>query len=257
MISDTHTELHALLEQGRVAAAAGDSFAARTAYRRAAEIDPACAMAWLGLGACATALVERRSCFARALELDPESEAARAGLAEVDAWLEQGLLLAPVARPAPRQSAPPTLSAVVAQAPALAPARPLAFAVAGLLCLLTMATLTMLGALIFTSVVGYVMAFIVGPLVGELMLRLVDWIKPWRGRAAQIALGAAVGLGGLAALAFGGTLLPAAGLPLTADTLAMAQAMGAANAASALLFHPAMVVFVGASVAGTVYRLKQ
>jgi hypothetical protein len=260
MISDTQTELQSLLEQGRVAAEAGDTLAARNAFRRAAELAPECAEAWRGLGASATVLSERRTYLARASELDPACAESRRGLAEIDAWLTQGRLIAPAPRRAELLPAalPPSLSAVVTNVPALAPGRMLSLVGAGLLCLLTMTMLTTVGALIFTSMLGYFMAFILGPLVGELMLRLADAMgRAQRGQLAQIILGAAVGVGGLLALALGGSLLPAIGLPLTADTIAMARSMGAADASTALLFHPAMAVFVGAAVAGTVYRLKK
>ena len=259
MISDTNTELDSLLKQGRAAAKAGDTLAARTAFRRAVEIAPSCAEAWRGLGHSASVLSERRACLARAAELDPACAESRRGIAETEGWLSQGMLIAPTPRrPEPHHAAPPSLSAVVAQAPALAPSLTVSLLGAGALCLLTMITLTMVGALIFTSVLGYVMAFILGPLVGELMLRMADALgKAQRGRPAQIVLGAAVGVGGLLALAVGGSLLPAIGLPLTADTIAMARSMGATTPADALLFHPGMAVFVGAAVAGTVYRLKK
>lgn len=257
MISETQTELESLLEQGRAATKAGDTMAARTAFRRAAAIAPECAEAWRGLGRSASVLSERRSHMARAAELDPTCAEARRALAEIDAWMAEGRLLVPL-RPAPQPAAPPSLSAVVASAPALTPRWKLGLVGAGLLCLLTMTMLTTIGALIFTSVLGYFMAFILGPLVGELMLRLADaTVRAQRGRFAQVVLGAAVGIGGLAVLVLGGSLLPAIGLPLTADTIAMARSMGAADASLALLFHPAMAVFVGSAVAGTVYRVKK
>jgi len=260
MISDTQNELQALLNQGRAAAKSGDTLAARAAFRHAAELAPDCAAAWRGLALATAALRERRALLDRARTLDPGCAETAAAVAELEGWLAEGRLIAPSSRSAAPVPAalPPSLSAVIAHAPALAPSRPVALVGAGLLCLLAMFTLTTVGALIFTSVLGYFMAFILGPLVGELMLRIADWMgKAERGRRAQIVLGAAVGVGGMLVLVLGGRLLPAIGLPLTADTIATAQAMGATTPAIALLFHPAMSVFVGAAVAGTVYRAKK
>lgn len=254
MATDTRTRLESLLEQGRAAADVGNSTVARTCFRRATEIAPECAPAWLGLAAVTAVLAERRDYLLRASALD--DAAARKLLDETDAMIAAGRLIA-VPERAPAEPAPPSLSALITHPPALARVGVASLLVAATVSLLTMVTLTMVGALIFTSLLGYFLAFVVGPLVGDLMQRLGDQLtRARRGRIMQAAFGTAVAVGGMAALILGGTLLPAIGLPIPSEAIAMARSMGAQSAATVLLFHPAMLVFVGSAVAGTVYRFK-
>src|SRR4051812_47256088 len=49
MTESTATEVQQLVQQGRAAALAGDTYAARTSFRRATELNPASADAWAGL----------------------------------------------------------------------------------------------------------------------------------------------------------------------------------------------------------------
>ena len=71
MTESTATEVQQLVQQGRAAALAGDTYAARASFRRATELDPACADAWAGLSGVVPILAEKREYLQRALELDP------------------------------------------------------------------------------------------------------------------------------------------------------------------------------------------
>jgi hypothetical protein len=91
-------ELHELLREGRAAALAGDTFAARTAFRRASELDATNADAWMGLSSVVPVLAEKRDYLQRALAIDPGNTETQASLAYVQRLLAQGLQLAPAQR---------------------------------------------------------------------------------------------------------------------------------------------------------------
>lgn len=88
-----------LVQEGRAAALAGDTFAARERFRRATELEPESAEAWFGLSGVVPILAERRACLQRALALDPGLAEAQICLADVERLLAQGLSLAPARRP--------------------------------------------------------------------------------------------------------------------------------------------------------------
>ncbi len=91
-------EIQQLVQEGRAAALAGDTFAARASFRRATELDPACADAWLGLSGVVPILAEKRDYLQRVLALTPESTEASASLRYVEKLLAEGLQIAPSRR---------------------------------------------------------------------------------------------------------------------------------------------------------------
>jgi len=98
MIEPATVEVQPILQRGRIAAIAGDTHSARTLFRRAAELDPACAEAWLGLSGVVPVLAEKRDCLQRVLALDPDNAEAQAGLRYVEQLLAGGLRIAPAQR---------------------------------------------------------------------------------------------------------------------------------------------------------------
>lgn len=82
---------HDLVEEGAAALAAGDSFTARLRFRAAAEQDPGCVEAWLGLSSITPVLCDRRAQLQRVLELCPAHEEAQRRLAEVEGLLARGV----------------------------------------------------------------------------------------------------------------------------------------------------------------------
>jgi hypothetical protein len=91
-------EIRQLVQEGRAAALAGDTFAARASFRRATELDPACADAWLGLSGVVPILAEKRDYLQRVLEITPDSTEASASLRYVEKLLAEGLQIAPSRR---------------------------------------------------------------------------------------------------------------------------------------------------------------
>lgn len=91
-------EVQQLVQEGRAAALAGDTFAARSSFRRATELDPACADAWLGLSGVVPILAEKRDYLRRVLEIAPDSAEATASLRYVEKLLAEGLQIAPSRR---------------------------------------------------------------------------------------------------------------------------------------------------------------
>lgn len=91
-------EARRLVQEGRAAAMAGDTFAARTAFRRATELDRSSADAWLGLSSAVPILAEKRDYLRRALELDPSNSDTQASLAYVEKLISEGLQIAPSQR---------------------------------------------------------------------------------------------------------------------------------------------------------------
>ena len=71
MTESTATEVQQLVQQGRAAALAGDTYAARGSFRRATELDPTSADAWAGLSGVVPILAEKHTYLQRALELEP------------------------------------------------------------------------------------------------------------------------------------------------------------------------------------------
>jgi hypothetical protein len=80
---------------------------------------------------------------------------------------------------------------------------------------------------------------------------------PRGGRAWQIAAGLGMLLGGIGAMALGGLLLPALGLPLPADAVQMAANSGVGSQPVAVLLNnPGLLIFLSSAVAATVYRMR-
>jgi hypothetical protein len=114
MTESIAAEVQQLVKEGKAAALAGDTFAARASFRRATEIDPACVEAWLGLGSVVPVLAEKREYLQRVLELDPANAEAQASLRYIEKLQADGLQLAPSKRREERNvsgDASPLLSA--------------------------------------------------------------------------------------------------------------------------------------------------
>lgn len=114
MTESISTEVQRLVQEGRAAALAGDTLAARTSFRRATELDPSNAEAWLGLSSVVPILAEKRAYLQRVLELDPGNAEAQASLDYVEKLQAAGLQLAPSRRSEERRAsgdASPLLSA--------------------------------------------------------------------------------------------------------------------------------------------------
>ncbi|GAB4174797.1 MAG: hypothetical protein Fur005_36690 [Roseiflexaceae bacterium] len=91
-------EAQELIEQGQAAALAGDTFAARSAFRRASELDQTNAEAWIGLSGVVPILSEKREYLRRALAIAPDHREARISLDYVEKLIGQGMQLAPTER---------------------------------------------------------------------------------------------------------------------------------------------------------------
>lgn len=275
MTSTTSSAFDAVLATARAAAHAGDSVRARRYFRNATELDQMRVEAWLGLAATSAVLSERRACYARALALDPACGEARESIAQIDTLLAAGLLIrpraapdpaaSPLATPRPAQPSTPTPSPVTAPRPAQpsrVPPRPRGrlggLIVVGLIGLITMALLTSLGIFVFTSFWGLMLAFLAGPSVSELILRLTA--RPRRGlggRPLLIINTLGMILGGFGAMAMGGLLLAAIGAPLPAEAVLLARRMGVGpEPALVLLNNPGLLVFVSSAVGATTFRLR-
>lgn len=270
MTTTTTAAFETMLETARAAAEAGDFTRARAYYRNAAEIDPSSCAAWLGMAGATAVLAERRALYGRALALDPACGAALEGIAEADALLAAGCLIvqraAPPAGPI-AQSEPPAPSGA-APAPredgegpigaAWRHRRGIGLALVALTGLATMWLLTSLGIFVLTSFWGFMLAFLAGPSVSELMLRLTARARTGlSGRPLQIAGALGMILGSVGAMALGGLLLAALGAPLPAEAVAMARDIGVGTApALVLLNNPGLLVFVSSAVGATVFRLR-
>jgi tetratricopeptide (TPR) repeat protein len=105
----TAADAAALVEEGRAALMAGDNFTARQRYRQALELNPDTIDAWIGLAGSVRPYREKRQHLQRALEIDPENREALAILAQVEARIAAGELLAPgpVREPPPPPPAEP------------------------------------------------------------------------------------------------------------------------------------------------------
>jgi hypothetical protein len=266
MTTAPHTALSEILEIARAAAAAGDTARARHYFRNLTEIDPTLIDGWLGYAASTSVLAERRALYARALELDAACAEARAELARADELLAGGKLLLP----SERQAAPAALHAPqqrqAAVPEALRHALPggarrgslLALAVVAMLGVSTMGALTTFGIFVLTSFWGFMLAFLAGPAVSEIMVRLSARArKSAAGRPLQVAAAVGMILGGVGALVLGGVLMTALGIPLPVEAVQIARETGVGTGAhSVLLNNPGLLVFLSSAVAATVYRLR-
>jgi hypothetical protein len=114
MTESTATEVQQLIQQGRAAALAGDTYAARGSFRRATELDPKCIDAWTGLSGVVPILAEKREYLQRALELEPDNSDIAASLRYVEQLQGEGMQIEPSRRRAERlasSDASPLLSA--------------------------------------------------------------------------------------------------------------------------------------------------
>ncbi len=91
-------EVQRLIQEGRAAALAGDSFAARSAFRRATELDTESAEAWIGLSSVVPILHEKLGYLQRALVIAPEHAEARMSVAYVEKLIADGMQIAPSQR---------------------------------------------------------------------------------------------------------------------------------------------------------------
>lgn len=268
MTTTTTSTFDTLLATARAAADAGDIARARSYYRNATEIDPSSCAAWLGMASVTAVLTERRALYERALALDPGCAEARAGLAEADALLAEGCLILHRAAPLPapgERGEPPAPAGEAAPAPreglvgaAWRRRRGLGLILVALTGLATMWLLTSLGIFVLTSFWGFMLAFLAGPSVSELMLRLTARARRGlSGRPLQIAGALGMILGGLGAMALGGVLLAAVGAPLPPEAVIIARNIGVGTApALVLLNNPGLLVFVSSAVGATVFRLR-
>ncbi|MFN8567928.1 MAG: hypothetical protein U0Z44_10515 [Kouleothrix sp.] len=97
-------DIHQLVQDGRAAALAGDTLAARSSFRRATELDPNSAEAWVGLSGVAPILAEKREYLLKALALQPDNADAAASLRYVEQLIGQGMQLEPSRRRAERNA---------------------------------------------------------------------------------------------------------------------------------------------------------
>jgi len=102
MTESTAAEVQQLVQQGRAAGLAGDTYAARASFRRATELDPACADAWAGLSGVVPILAEKREYLQRALELEPGNSDIAASLRYVEQLQGEGMQIEPSRRRAER-----------------------------------------------------------------------------------------------------------------------------------------------------------
>lgn len=98
MTESLTAEVLQLVQEGRAAALAGDTIAARTSFRRATELDPTYADAWLGLSGVVPILAEKRTYLQRALALTPDNAEAATSLRYVEKLLADGQRIAPSLR---------------------------------------------------------------------------------------------------------------------------------------------------------------
>jgi hypothetical protein len=261
MTESIAAEVQQLVQEGKAAALAGDTFAARASFRRATEINPSCVEAWLGLGSVVPVLAEKREYLQRVLDLDPSNGEAQASLRYVEKLQADGLQLAPSKRREERNASGDASPLLSAPEPAVAPEVEYCYRhpdrETGLHCIqcgrpicAECATMTSVGQLcpedrrarrprndqvsardvviggvvalfasaavalvlsLFMGRIGFFGLFIIffaGPAIAEFIVRVVDWAtKLKRGRPMQIAVGAAIVVGTLPFVLFGGLLL--------------------------------------------------
>lgn len=121
-MAEPATAVHQLIHAGRAAALAGDTFAARSSFRRATELDPTSAEAWLGLSGVVPILAEKRAHLLRVLDLAPDHSEARASLAYVERLLAEGLKIAPAQRREERTASGDASPLLAASEPTAPPA---------------------------------------------------------------------------------------------------------------------------------------
>jgi hypothetical protein len=122
MTESIAAEVQLLVQDGRAAALAGDSFAARASFRRATELDPSCTEAWLGLSGVVPVLAEKRDYLQRALALEPGNAEVAASLRYVEKLQAEGLQLAPSKRREVRAASGDAAPILSAPEPVVAPA---------------------------------------------------------------------------------------------------------------------------------------
>ncbi len=109
--STTIGDAPALVQEGRAALMAGDTYAARQSFRHALELDPSSVEALVGMAGTVRAYREKRDYLVRALSIDPLHHEARAALNQVEARLAAGEVLAPTGiggnEPEPRADSMP------------------------------------------------------------------------------------------------------------------------------------------------------
>ncbi len=123
MTESTTSEVQQLVQAGRAAALAGDTMAARSSFRRATELDPSNAEAWVGLSSAVPILAEKRQYLQKALALEPQNADISASLRYVEQLQAEGMQLEPSRRRAERNAsgdASPLLSAPELPMPATA-----------------------------------------------------------------------------------------------------------------------------------------
>lgn len=103
-MTETPVDIHQLVQEGRAAAMAGDTLAARAAFRRATELEPDNVEVWLGLSSAVPILAEKREYLQKALMLQPDNADAAASLRYVEQLLAQGIQLEPSRRRDERNS---------------------------------------------------------------------------------------------------------------------------------------------------------
>lgn len=103
-MTETPVDIHQLVQEGRAAAMAGDTLAARAAFRRATELEPDNVEAWLGLSSAVPILAEKREYLQKALMLQPDNADVAASLRYVEQLLAQGIQLEPSRRRDERNS---------------------------------------------------------------------------------------------------------------------------------------------------------
>lgn len=251
-MTDTTTttgELATLVAEGNAALIAGDSYSARQRFRQALALDPRHVGALIGLAGSVRPYREKREHLIQALAIEPDHAEARAVLAQVEARIAAGEILAPggvqvgeqgaAAPPAEPPVSAPSVDTLVCYnhpdretglrciscerpicAECVRPAavgqlcpecararRPVNYQVgAGQIVIAAVAALiygllvTLLGSLVLGMVgfFGFIIAFLLGPVAGDLLARLIDRLTHnKRGRPMQLAAGICYTLGAL------------------------------------------------------------
>lgn len=93
----TTSELQLLIDEGKAALLAGDTYEARQRFRRATELEPENAEAWKGLAGSVRPYSEKREYLQQALNLDPTDKEIRATIEYVENKIAAGEYLARVA----------------------------------------------------------------------------------------------------------------------------------------------------------------
>jgi hypothetical protein len=236
-----------LVQEGRAALIAGDTYAARQHFRQALLIDADNVDALIGMAGAVRPYREKREHLERALRADPGNAEARAIMAQVEARLAAGEVLAPggvqVREPGSAAAPPPDAPAAAPPAagtlycynhprretglrctncdrpicaecvrpaavgqlcPECAKARrPTNYKVsAGSLAIsaavaLFFGLVASIAAGLALSLIGFFslyLAIFIGPMAGELLVRLLERVNRKRGRAIQIAVGVCYGV---------------------------------------------------------------